>query len=77
MSNLLITPEEDTFIFKPEYDRNIVFHFNKMHLQDPTIPMWVVKAKGQTFYVNHLDSKVGFSTKESESNPHTKGSLKF
>jgi hypothetical protein len=44
---------------------------------DPTIPMWVIKAKGQTFYVNHVDCKVGFSTKETPDNPHTKGSLKF
>lgn len=55
----------------------IVFHFNKASLQDPTIPMWVVKSKGQTFYVDHLDSEVGFSTKETPDNPHTKGSLQF
>lgn len=48
-----------------------------MHLSDSTIPMWVVKCKGETYYVNHLDSKVGFSTKETPDNPHTKGSLKF
>lgn len=39
--------------------------------------MWVVKSKGQTYYVDHLDSKVGFSTKETPENEHTKGSLKF
>lgn len=57
----------------------IVFHFNKMHLQDPTIPMWVIKHKGQTYYVHHLDVHpgVGFSTKETPENEHTKGSLKF
>ncbi len=58
------------------WDRNIVFHFNKMHLQDPAIPMWVVKVKGQTYYINHLDSEVGFSTKETPEGK-TKGSLKF
>lgn len=54
-------------------------HFNKMHLQDQSIPMWVIKAKGQTHYVNHVDieSGIGFSTKETSENPHTKGSLKF
>ena len=58
---------------------DIIFHFNKMHLQDPSIPMWVIKAKGQTYYVDHLDmdSGIGFSTKETPDNPHTKGSLKF
>ena len=57
----------------------IILHFNKMHLQQPEIPMWVIKVKGQTHYVNHVDvgSGVGFSTKETPDNPHTKGSLKF
>ncbi|MEN6293820.1 MAG: hypothetical protein ABFD07_17615 [Methanobacterium sp.] len=57
----------------------IIFHFNKMHLQDPTIPMWIIKAKGQTYYVNHVDVDrgVGFSTKETPDNPSTKGSIKF
>ena len=61
---------------KPE---EIVFHFNKKHLQDPTIPMWVVKCRGDTYYVNHVDVSpgVGFSTKETPDNPHTKGSIKF
>jgi hypothetical protein len=57
----------------------IIFHFNKMHLQDPTIPMWVIKAKGETYYIDHLDvdSGIGFSTKETPDNPSTKGSIKF
>lgn len=61
---------------KPE---QIVFHFNKKHLQEPTIPMWVVKCRGDTYYVNHIDVSpgVGFSTKETPNNPHTKGSIKF
>ena len=54
-------------------------HFNKIHLQQPDIPMWVIKVKGETHYVNHVDvdSGIGFSTKETPDNPHTKGSLKF
>lgn len=57
----------------------IVFHFNKKHLEDPNIPMWVIKSKGETFYVHHVDvdKGVGFSTKETPNNPHTKGSIKF
>ena len=39
--------------------------------------MWVLKIKGETFYVNHVESKIGFSTKETPDNLHTKGSLKF
>jgi hypothetical protein len=59
--------------------REIVFHFNKAHLVDNNIPMWVIKHKGNTYYVNHVDvaEGVGFSTKETPNNPHTKGSIKF
>jgi hypothetical protein len=57
--------------------RELVFHFNKKFLEDPTIPMWVLKTKGKTYYVNHVDANLPWSTKETENNPHTKGSLKF
>lgn len=57
--------------------KEAVFHFNKAHLTDPSIPMWVVKCKGQTHYVDHVDSEIGFSTKETPNNSHTKGSIKF
>ncbi len=39
----------------------IIFHFNKQYLVDPTIPMWVVKYKGETHYVDHLESTIGFT----------------
>jgi len=41
--------------------------------------MWVLKVKGETYYVSHVEVKpnVGFCTKETEDNPHTKGALKF
>ena len=55
----------------------LVFHFNKKHLEDPTIPMWVVKAKGETYYVHHVSSDMPWSTKETPNNDHTKGSIKF
>ena len=66
-------------IFKSDKRETIIFHFNKKHLQDPTIPMWVIKHKGVTHYVHHVDVSegVGFSTKETPDNPHTKGSIKF
>jgi hypothetical protein len=57
--------------------KEAVFHFNKKHLEDPTIPMWVVKAKGKTYYVEHVRSTVPFSTKETPDNSHTKGAIKF
>jgi hypothetical protein len=46
-------------------------------LADPTIPMWVVKAHGVTFYVNHVTSELPWSTKETPDNDKTKGSIKF
>lgn len=57
----------------------IIFHFNKKHLEDPSIPMWVIKCRGDTYYVHHVDVSpgVGFSTKETPNNPHTKGSIKI
>jgi hypothetical protein len=57
--------------------RECVFHFNKHHLVDPTTPMWVLKTKGKTYMVNHVDSTLPWSTKETSENPHTKGSIKF
>ena len=57
--------------------KSIAFHFNKKHLEDPSIPMWVIKAKGETYYVEHVDCKVGWSTKETPDNSSTKGSIKI
>ena len=39
--------------------------------------MWVVKAHGVTFYVNHVISDMPWSTKETPGNEKTKGSIKF
>lgn len=39
--------------------------------------MWVVKAHGVTFYVDHVTAEIPWSTKETPDNPSTKGSLKF
>lgn len=57
----------------------VILHFNKMHLQDQSVPMWTIKCKGSTYYVHHVDvdSGIGLSTKETPENAHTKGSLKF
>lgn len=62
---------------RPKAD--IVFHFNKAYNADPSIPAWVVKHKGETHYVNHIDVSdgVAWSTKETPDNPHTKGAIKF
>jgi len=39
--------------------------------------MWVLKSHGVTFYVNHVDANIPWTTKETPDNDHTKGSLKF
>jgi len=54
-----------------------VFHFNKGHLVDETIPMWVIKTHGESFYVNHVSADLPWSTKETPNNERTKGSIKF
>jgi len=56
--------------------KDVVFHFNKKHLEDQTIPMWVIKLRGETFYVDHVECNVSWSTKETPENTHTKGSIK-
>ena len=56
--------------------KDVVFHFNKKHLEDQTIPMWVLKFHGETLYVNHVDCNIPWSTKETPDNSHTKGSIK-
>lgn len=68
---------ETKVIFQDETVQRIVFHYNKAHNADTSIPPWIIKHKGQSYYVNHLDSKVGFSTKETPDNEHTKASLMF
>ena len=39
--------------------------------------MWVVKTKGDSFYVNHVSCDLPWSTKETPGNDHTKGSIKI
>jgi hypothetical protein len=41
--------------------------------------MWTLKVKGESYYVTHVtvQPNVGFSTKETPDNPHTKGAIKF
>lgn len=54
-----------------------MFHFNKKHLEDPSLPMWILKTHGVTFYVNHVSAEVPWTTKETPDNTHTKGAIKF
>lgn len=56
--------------------RNVDFHFNKIYLDFPEMPMWVVKAKGKTYYVNHVTANSHWTTKETPDSS-TKGMLRF
>lgn len=56
--------------------KEVVFHFNKKHLEDATIPAWVLKCNGKTWYVNHVTCELPWSTKETPNNSHTKGAIK-
>lgn len=54
----------------------IDFHFNKGSLEFADLPMWVVKAKGQSFYVHHVDAQAPWTTREVPDGG-TKGMLRF
>jgi len=56
--------------------KNIDFHFNKKSMEFEFVPMWVVKAKGKTYYVDHMECLTGFTTRENPDHPSTKGSLR-
>lgn len=83
---ICIEPSEETqklvsnlpLMLKQEKDI-IVFHYNKKHNEDINIPPWIVKSKGETYYVHHLDVADGikWSTKETPENEHTKAALKI
>ena len=66
-------------IFQCDEKDRIIFHFNKGHLQNADVPMWTIKHRGQTYYVNHVtvEPGIGFRTKETPESSHTKGSLQF
>lgn len=56
----------------------IDFHFNKIAIEFPWMPVWTLKTKGKTFYLPHVDFRnVSLSTRETPDHPATKGSLRF
>ena len=69
--------EEEKVILQCADRERIVFHFNKASIGNKDIPMWTIKHKGNTYYVDHVDSEIGFSTKETPDNEHTQGSIMF
>lgn len=61
-----IEEQNKSFPMVIENCRVIDFHFNKKHLEIPSIPMWVAKTRGKTFYVNHIECAMPWSTMEKE-----------
>lgn len=58
----------------PSFD----FHFNKVSIQFPFMPMWTIKCKGKSYYVNHLDATgMAMTTRETPEHPATKGAIRF
>ena len=51
-------------------------HYNKIHNTFSWMPMWVVKAQGRSYYCDHIDAQMGFSTRELDSGS-TRGMLRF
>ena len=70
-----ITTQSELFPLTIENCRTIDFHFNKKHLEIPGIPMWIAKTKGKTFYVNHIDCQIPWSTMEKDEGP-TRGMIR-
>ena len=56
--------------------RDIVFSFNKAHLSDSTVPPWVLKTGGRSWYVNHVSCTLAWDTRETPNNNHTRGSIR-
>lgn len=54
----------DSFPLSIEKCRVVDIHFNKKSLEIPSIPMWVVKTRGKTYYVNHINCQLPWNTME-------------
>lgn len=65
-----------SFPIKLEGCQNIDFHFNKGSLEFDFLPMWILKAKGRSYYVNHIDCNIPWSTRERPTNA-TRGMIRI
>lgn len=72
-----LTEQNATFPLVIEEARNIDFHFNKISIEFPFMPMWTLKAKGKSYYINHIDCSSPWTTRETPDHPSTKGSLRI
>lgn len=70
-----IKNQNSTFPLRVD-SRVIDFSFNRIHNEFAFMPRWLVRANGRTYYVEHFDAQIGFSTREMN-DPKTKGMLRF
>jgi hypothetical protein len=56
---------------------SIDFHFNKGSIEFPFLPAWIVKCKGKSYYLHHVDFDCLGTTRETPEHPSTKGSMRF
>ncbi len=56
--------------------RVVDFSYNRVHNEFSFMPRWLIKANGKSFYVDHIDAQIGFSTREL-TDSKTKGMLRF
>lgn len=56
--------------------RTVDVFYNRGHNEFEFLPRWVVRANGASYYVDHIDSTIPWSTRELDSGS-TKGMLRF
>ena len=56
--------------------RNVDFHYNKGQIQFPFLPMWTLRVKGKSYYVDEVEANVPWTTRARASSS-TKGVLRF
>lgn len=69
--------QKNQFPLTLEKCKTVDFHFNKKSLEWPWLPFWVIKAKGQTYYVDQVTSHLPWSTRNQQANTHTKGVIRW
>lgn len=72
-----IEEQNKTFPMEIENCRTVDFHFNKASLEYPEfMPVWVLKTKGKSYYVSHVNAMVAWDTRETPEGS-TKGMIRL
>lgn len=72
-----IDEQNKQFPLKIENCPLVDFHFNKGVIEFDFLPSWILKTKGKTYYVTHVDFDCAGTTRETLDHPSTKGSMRF